>query len=224
MNSVNDPDAVRPARRLTRAEAREQTRERLLAAAAQVFARRGFAAASVEEIAEAAGFSIGALYSNFGSKEDLFLQMSADYRARAVARAAQALQEHGTGTGAVAAELSRLLTEATDKDAALVLLYSEFWLYAMRNPDARPDLAEQLNAPRRALETLIGTALEQRDTAADVQASDVAAVIAAMFDGLARQRLLNPAAVPDDLFGQAVKWLFAGISASASDSQELCSR
>ena len=59
--------------RLTREESRAQTRDRLLEAAREVFARNGFHGASVEEIASAAGFSTGALYSNFEGKEDLFL-------------------------------------------------------------------------------------------------------------------------------------------------------
>src|ERR1700730_10073722 len=59
--------------RLTREQSRANTRERLLRAARSVFARSGFHGASVEEIAAEAGFSTGALYSNFTGKEDLFL-------------------------------------------------------------------------------------------------------------------------------------------------------
>src|SRR5271169_4172442 len=61
--------------RLTREQSRANTRERLLAAARRVFARSGFHGASVEEIASEAGFSTGALYSNFDGKEDLFLAL-----------------------------------------------------------------------------------------------------------------------------------------------------
>src|SRR3984885_7184390 len=67
------------ARRLTRAEQQAQTRARLIDAAAKVFARRGFQAASVEEIAEEAGYSHGAVYSNFEGKADLFLAVFEDY-------------------------------------------------------------------------------------------------------------------------------------------------
>ncbi|MGC7194485.1 helix-turn-helix domain-containing protein, partial [Mycobacteroides abscessus subsp. abscessus] len=67
-----------PKKRLSRAEKRVQTRQRLLDAAAETFARKGFATASLDEIAEAAGFSIGAVYSNFASKDDLFAQLMAD--------------------------------------------------------------------------------------------------------------------------------------------------
>src|SRR3954465_1205221 len=57
--------------RLTREEKKAQTRERLLDAASTVFARKGFAATSIDEIAEVAGVTKGAVYSNFESKEDL---------------------------------------------------------------------------------------------------------------------------------------------------------
>src|ERR1700756_1232799 len=61
--------------RMTREQRRAQTRERLLAAARSVFARSGYHGASVEEVASEAGFSTGALYSNFEGKEDLSLAL-----------------------------------------------------------------------------------------------------------------------------------------------------
>src|SRR5207237_7478801 len=62
---------VRTGKRLTRDEKKAQTRERLIDAASQVFARKGFAATSLDEVAETAGLTKGAVYSNFESKEDL---------------------------------------------------------------------------------------------------------------------------------------------------------
>src|SRR5260370_23427492 len=116
---MND-DSNAPRQRLPRAEAKSRTRQLLLDAAASVFARKGYVGASVEEIAETAGFSIGAVYSNFGSKEELFLELSAAYRSDLIAEAAGAVPEHGTGTG----ELWRLLTRAAGKDPDVALLHS----------------------------------------------------------------------------------------------------
>ena len=62
-------------KRKTQAERREETREQILAAAAAVFAKRGFHATSLEAIAEEAGFSRGAVYYNFADKEELFLEL-----------------------------------------------------------------------------------------------------------------------------------------------------
>src|SRR4029453_6308711 len=61
--------------RLTRAQRRQQTRARLLEAAGQVFARRGFHAATLDEVAEAAGYTKGAVYANFANKDGLFLAL-----------------------------------------------------------------------------------------------------------------------------------------------------
>lgn len=72
MQEGNVPE--RPAR-LTREQSRAQTRERIMASAAIVFTREGFAGASIERIAEQAGYSKGAIYSNFASKEVLFLEL-----------------------------------------------------------------------------------------------------------------------------------------------------
>jgi AcrR family transcriptional regulator len=75
-------------KRLTREETREQTTQRLLDAAAKVIARKGLDATSVEDIAEAAGYSRGAFYSNFSAKEDLFIELLRRDHARVTAELA----------------------------------------------------------------------------------------------------------------------------------------
>ncbi|WP_206952273.1 TetR/AcrR family transcriptional regulator [Trinickia acidisoli] len=62
-------------KRLTREESKEQTRLRLLDAAQTIFMKKGFVAASVEDIAEAAGYTRGAFYSNFRSKSELLMEL-----------------------------------------------------------------------------------------------------------------------------------------------------
>jgi AcrR family transcriptional regulator len=62
-------------KRLTREDSRDQTRQRLLDAAQKLIAKKGLSAASVEDIAEAAGYTRGAFYSNFNSKGDLFIEL-----------------------------------------------------------------------------------------------------------------------------------------------------
>src|SRR3979411_1434391 len=89
--------------RMTREQSKAHTRERLLAAARSVVARSGFHGASVEEVASEAGFSTGALYSNFDGKEDLFLvlmEREIDEHAREIAdavRVRQTVSERATG-------------------------------------------------------------------------------------------------------------------------------
>ncbi|MFE1176599.1 TetR/AcrR family transcriptional regulator [Streptomyces sp. NPDC058773] len=213
---MNAESAEPARRRLSRAEAKARTRSLLLDAAARVFARKGFTGASVEEIAEAAGFSIGALYSNFGNKEALFLELLADRQTDRIAEAAQALERHPSGTGEAAAELGRLLIDVADKDIDFAPLQAEFWLYAVRNPQVLDTMAANLRTPRRALEQVISTSLAQRNAPTEVSTEAVATVVAALFTGLVRQRRIDASSVPEELFGEALKWLFTGITAGGT--------
>ncbi|MFD8330893.1 TetR/AcrR family transcriptional regulator [Streptomyces lydicus] len=217
MSADADPT---PNRRPTRAEAKARTRRLLLDAAARTYARKGFAGASVEEIAEAAGFSIGAVYSNFGSKDRLFVELLKERASEQVSRATKIVADAQTGDDPVPA-LGRLLANAADKDPDFAPLQAEFWLYAVRNPPLLETLAEELRAPRAELASLMGKALDHIGAPPAVSADAVATIAMALFQGLLRQRRIDPASVPDELLGQAMRWLFAGIAANgtAADAQ-----
>src|SRR5919198_68538 len=139
---------------LTRREKQEQTRERLLEAPARVSARRGYQQASVEEIAAEAGFTTGAVYSNFAGKEQLFLALadreveSRIAEIRAVADAA----ERGEQAGAEAAtQFARFL----ERDPDWPLLFYEFWSFGVRNAEIQEDFRTRREAVRDDLaETL----------------------------------------------------------------------
>jgi AcrR family transcriptional regulator len=207
-------DHVERRQRLTRAEARAQTRSRLLDAAAQLFARKGYGGASVEEIADTAGYTIGALYSNFGSKAQLMVELitsRASDRVTEAARIVEDSQEHGESP---LKALDRMFAEVADKDTDGPPLQGEFWLYAIRNPEVMKILAEKLEAPRENLAHLIGTALQRRSPAHLGQVDALATIMFALFDGLVRQRRIAPETVPEDLYGQALRWLIAGLIAS----------
>src|SRR5215207_2114686 len=96
--------------RLNRQEAKRETQDRLLAAAHELFLERGFHAASVAEIAERAGYTTGAIYSNFGGKEDLFLAVYDRQVARGVEQAQRAFAEAGWIGG-----LERLTAQRGDR-------------------------------------------------------------------------------------------------------------
>jgi AcrR family transcriptional regulator len=208
---VEGENRTGPRRRLTRTEAKARTREQLLDAAAHTFARKGFARASVEEIAESAGYTIGALYSNFGSKEQLFLEllsMRTRQRAVPVAEILGADSEGGTDPVEV---LSRLLVAIADSDTDLMPLQAEFWLYAVRNPAAMETFAARQRDQADALESLVTAAMRRLDVPADVPAKSVTTLILALFQGLLRQRRVDEAAVPNELVSQGLRWLLAGL-------------
>ena len=137
-------DALRR-RRLTRRERQEQTRREILDAAAAEFAERGFRVASLADIADRAGYTIGAVYSNFASKDALFHALMAD-RLRAVeedlSRNAEAVaNDGGTVDERIARELDRLQAAEDAVPAGWSRLLSEYRAVAAADPDAWEELA-----------------------------------------------------------------------------------
>jgi AcrR family transcriptional regulator len=197
-----DRSVATPAR-LTREESRAQTRERLLAAARSVFARRGFYGASVEEIAAEAGFSTGALYSNFEGKEDLFLALmerETDAHAAAIATAVRqrpSVAEKATG----GADLWMAMIE---REPDLHMLMMEFWAYGVRDEEIRPKVAERLAQMRELLTRLIAETAREFDLELALPAEQLAIAIDGLADGIARQKLADPDAVPDELMGRVL--------------------
>jgi AcrR family transcriptional regulator len=111
------------------------TRDLLLSAAEQVFARVGYEKALVEEIAEAAGFSKGALYAHFKSKEELFLALYETKTAGSLAKLLHSLDDASTREGKIDAFRSFYINLSKDKDWALIIL--EVKLFIRRHPEVR---------------------------------------------------------------------------------------
>jgi AcrR family transcriptional regulator len=206
-------DETRP-RRLTRAETKARTRALLLDAAAQVFARKGFAGASVEDIAETAGFSIGALYSNFSGKDEVFIELLSSRNSSRLTEAATLVSENSDSIQDVQAAMSRYLVEVADKDIDLAALQAEFWLYAIRRPEFQESLAAQFRSNRDGLAKVLTDRAKDRGQPTAAPFGDIATVLLAMFQGLVQLRRTDPELVPDDLYGQAAHWLFTGLGAT----------
>ena len=205
-------------KRLTRVETRARTREQLLDAAAFVFARKGFAGASVEEIAESAGYSTGALYSNFESKEQLFLELLSARRSRGIARRTTAIaeildEEIADDTDPLDA-LTRMFVRFAEGQQ-LAPLQAEVWLYMVRNPEAMGVMAEKLEEQLVVVQRP-APLMERFGAAPAIPPRAVTAALLGLFQGLVRQRRVDPTSVPDDLFAQAVRWLLAGVRSNAS--------
>jgi AcrR family transcriptional regulator len=116
------------------------TRDLLLRAAEQVFARVGYEKAQVEEIAEAAGFSKGALYAHFKSKEELFLGLYETKTASSLAKLRHALEGAPTRDGKIDAFRSFYINLSREKDWALITL--EVKLFTRRHPEVRERLRQ----------------------------------------------------------------------------------
>ena len=188
--------------RLTRAQSRQRTRDALVSAAMGVFARSGYAGASVDAIAAQAGFTVGALYANFGTKEELFLAVFERHCADELA----ALRELTASTGSVAQLLAAVTGRFANLDEAhreWWQLWAELWLFAQRNPHAAQRLIDVQDETRQ----VIADALRRgRDPVSD----EAVAVVHALWEGFMMYRLVNPDAVSADAFGRAVQQLLAG--------------
>ena len=164
-----------PVERWTPERRRELTRSALIAAAADVFSRRGFEGASLEEIAETAGFTRGAIYKNFANKEELFFAVSdRDYTAKL-----QSFSERLDDDAELLdpPDLAALWRDTVAGDADLAL-NMEVRLYAMRNPEVRARFAEHQRAMRRALTQFI----VDRTAAAGLTLTTPAATLAGLLD------------------------------------------
>lgn len=197
--------------RMTREEKRAVTRERLLEAGAAVFAERGFYGASVEEIAERAGFTRGAFYSNFESKADLFLAILDVH----IARDTKALEDALGDASQPNAFLNVLQRQAQRRQEARewTLLWAEFWLHVMRHPELAPKLAARQAAVRQAIARLIERQCAQLGITVPIPAEQLAAVMLAVDDGLKLQEDLDPTAIPEDLRIRMLLVLFNGMAA-----------
>jgi AcrR family transcriptional regulator len=211
------PSPAAAGARLTREQSRAQTRERMLAAARVAFARSGFHGASVEEIASEAGLSTGALYSNFEGKEDLFLvlmEREIDKHASEVAEAVRA----NASVAERAAGGARQWMSTIEREPELLLLFMEFWAYGVRDPAVRPKVAERFAQVRRTLTELITDGVRDFDLELALPAEQLAIAIDALADGIARQKLADPDAIPDELMGNVIGLLLAAATRPAADT------
>ncbi len=199
--------------RLTREESRAQTRARLLESAAVLFAERGFAGTSVEDIAERAGFSRGAFYSNFEHKADLFLALLDDRLEGEVG----ALEEMLAGQDRAGAFLDLLRRGGgrRSEPREWTLLLAEFWLHVMRHPELAPKLAVRQQALRAAVARLVEGQCAELGITLPMAAEELASVMLAVDDGLKLQEDLDPAAVPDDLRVRILQVLLQGLAAQS---------
>jgi len=184
--------------RLSRQQSRLQTRERLLEAATLVFSRRGFDAASVEEVAEEAGYSKGAVYSNFASKEELFLTLlDRHLEAEMQSVTAQFAQKSNHESGEAQ---DRSFPAHLQERRTWNVLTLEFFLYALRHPTAQQQLAERYRAARSELATLFRTVAPAPVVRSDLPGEYLAWALIALGIGLSLQAYLEPKALPADLY------------------------
>jgi AcrR family transcriptional regulator len=192
-----------PRKRLTREERRALTRSEILDAAERIFPRRGYRLASVEEVAEEAGLTTGAVYSNFESKADLYLALNE----RLLERHAAELEEvvaRGATPKAQIEEAGRAWLDFLRRDRDWLLLDVEFWSYAVRDPDLRDRYAAAYRRMRETTAGLVKQATEAFGLSLPASAEQLGLIINALSNGLVFEKLVDPDGVPDELFESAL--------------------
>ncbi len=169
-----------------------------------VFADAGYDAASLDQVAAAAGFTKGAVYSNFASKDELFFALMEEHITGRVETAREALRSHPAGTGSrdALADVGRLLTEALTRQREWQLLFLDYWRRAVRDEQVRRQFLQHRRALRASIAEAVAQALPNGAMPDGFTRDDVVTLILALSNGLAIERLTDPRTVPDDLFGR----------------------
>jgi AcrR family transcriptional regulator len=179
---------MRPVR-LTRAQQQAQTRERLLAAAERVLARHGYGGASIDLITAEAGYSKGAIYSNFESKEAVFLELLRVYMERDMAELERIV---GLAPQQLSAALNAWL-ETMHCDSDCPLLVTELQLHARRNPAFAERYYALQDQQTRALARILERFFEAQSVPLPMDPRDLAGCMTALAHGLSLQ---HPQAEP----------------------------
>jgi AcrR family transcriptional regulator len=175
--------------RLTRAERSANTRNELLAAAERRFFVHGYHGTTLDDIADEAGYTKGAVYSTFKSKAGLFLALFDQVMERRLDELREVLEPHDDDVSRFRALGERPVDE---RNTQFLLLAIEFWTHAAREPAVLEAFSERYRRFRAAL-----AQLGPHDSA--LGSERWAIVTLALTNGLALERLIDPTGVPGDL-------------------------
>ena len=195
--------------RLTREQSRDQTRQRLLDAAQSIFLAKGFMATSVEDIAEQAGYTRGAFYSNFGSKSELFLQLlRRDHES--VMNEMRAIFEEGESRPQMEARvLEHYSTHFRQNDC--FLLWTEGKLQAVRDPEFRLGFLACMRELRAAVTDYVQQFSARVGTPLRMPAEQMALGLLALSDGMQFNYAFDPQAVTPEMTEAVLAGFFRSV-------------
>lgn len=199
------------ARRMTREEQQAMTRDKVLRAAAKVFARHGFHGASVAQVADEAGFTKGAVYSNFESKGELFASLLEIRCREALEETARLVRDPDTAPQGRLQAVGDRLTQRILDDRDWTRLFFEFWTQSLRNPKLRRRFLAVWGETRAALADLIEDRARETGAELALPPPQIASTALALVDGLALQMMLDPGLIEPATLGTALSLLVAPI-------------
>ena len=172
------------AERWTQERRREHTRNLLLDAAEEVFAAKGFEGASLDEIAETAGYTRGAIYKHFAQTEELFLEVNRRHNGQMLTGFLDLIDTSVRPQDLDLEQIAQRWRQLQRRDRTFHAFGTEFSLYVMRNPDVQARVAEQ----RRSIAEMIARFMEEQaalfGVALRMPAVTLARIVLACGDGL----------------------------------------
>jgi AcrR family transcriptional regulator len=205
---------------LTAERRRAMTRQHLLEAAAIVFARDGFYGATLDDIAATAGFTKGAVYSNFKSKDDLFLALLDDRIERQFAITSEILDAGSHDSSEQQPRVRELLRGgAFFPDDSWSTLYLEFVIYSRRNPEAAAKLAASMQRTREWVTNMVETEYAAVGAVPKYPAAHLAEISLALFEGLGHHRMVDATSVTDETLDTVLKFLYDSMGVNDAPSE-----
>jgi AcrR family transcriptional regulator len=204
--------------RLSRAEKKARTRDDIVAAARRVFLERGFHAASLDDIAEEAGYTKGAVYSNFAGKDDLFLAVLEErYEARAAMYGSLVPRERSSE--ATWRAVAQFMLQAYEDEPAWWSLVSEFTSHAADDPSLRERLRAARDRFIDAVAELIEAVGDRHGLEFTLPPREVARGSGALLRGMVLEWRVDPRAMQPAAFEEMHAAYMRGLSFARERSQ-----
>jgi AcrR family transcriptional regulator len=191
---------------------RAETRARLLLAASEVFAARGYDRASLDEVARAAGLTKGAVYSSFTGKDELFYALMQERIGERLTLVAEAVDRQSTAE-AMALDAGSGLVGLISSQADWHLLFIEFWARAVRDPKLREEFARHRRAAREVIARFLRQQADLIGVDLPAPAEELAVAVLALSNGIAIEHLADPETVDPETFTTVLRLLLGGLGA-----------
>ncbi len=205
---------------MRQAERTRATRRKLLDAAKRIFARQGFEAARLEDIAAGAGYTRGAFYAHFKSKEDIFFALFEEWVGERIESFISALRRHSDPNEKLVALRTHYAELATDR--RLVLISMEFKLFALRHPEAHARLRSRHRRIRATFAELFSQIMEALGRTLPIAYPAASACLGAVAHGLLLEHLIDPKTLSEHDIRRVLGLYFDSIF--QPDPMQVCER
>lgn len=209
-SQVHDVSLTHRTPRLTRDQQRHQTRERLLTSALEVFEARGYAESSLEEIAERAGYTRKAIYSNFSGKSELLLEI-VERRFQSHIEHIQGVLSEETSPERKTIDVGTMFADYLSQERAWGKLFHEFCSVALQDETISSRFRACFRARKQIIVRLVESEVGRRGIELTAPIEHVVMGIFALFTGLSVEKMIDPEEVDEALFAEMLRLLATSV-------------